>query len=160
MTDFRAGIMTFPPTFQISELWSMREYWFLHSINFPYKHHNILFKFSWNLDFLDHLREKNCFHDCDCLSVAIVVCKHDHFRKHYRIGLPFGKLLEGPIERWNSLTRHFWPTVLVLSIKNVFLQIKNSIFPPNYMRYEQILRNEILYFEEIYKKSYKTKLLI
>ena len=39
-------------------------------------------------------------------------------------------------ENISSLTSHFLPIVLVLSMKSVFVKIKNSIFPPKYTRYD------------------------
>ena len=50
-----------------------------------------------------------------------------------------------------KFVRHFWPTVLVLSIKNGFNKIKKSIFRPNYARYEKILRSKIVHLKKIYK---------
>ena len=56
-------------------------------------------------------------------------------------------------ERTFSLNSHFWRIVLVLSIKNVSVKIKNFIFPIKYTRYGKMLRNKILFFKEIYKFS-------
>ena len=70
-------------------------------------------------------------------------------------------------ERTSSLTSHFWPTVMVLSIKNGFYKTKKSIFRLNYARYEQnirkwncfrtnnaryekMLKSKIVHLEEIY----------
>ena len=36
-------------------------------------------------------------------------------------------------------------------MKNVFVKIINSIFPPKYTRYSKNVKKQILYFEEIYK---------
>ena len=38
-----------------------------------------------------------------------------------------------------------------LFIKNVFLQLENSIFPPKYTRCGKILKSKIVNFEEFYK---------
>ena len=39
--------------------------------------------------------------------------------------------------------------IYFLSIKNVFLKIKKSIFPPKYTRYGKMLRNKLFYFKDI-----------
>ena len=54
-------------------------------------------------------------------------------------------------EKTNSLIRHFLPTVQVLSTKNAFLEIKNSIFRQNSRDTEEMLRDKIVYFEEVIK---------
>ena len=56
------------------------------------------------------------------------------------------------IKNWRSspLTSHFWPTVLVLSIKNGFYKIKKSIFRPNYARYEKMLTSKVIHHKENY----------
>ena len=38
-------------------------------------------------------------------------------------------------ERTSSSISHFWPTVLVVTLKNVFLKIKNLIFLLKYIKY-------------------------
>ena len=68
-------------------------------------------------------------------SVVVVVCKHDNFRRIYQIGFGFGTLLEGTKRKDEFIKQPFFSTVLVLSIKNGFLKINNSIFPPKYTRY-------------------------
>ena len=41
--------------------------------------------------------------------------------------------------------------VLVLSTKDGFYKIEKSIFPPNYARYEKMLRSKIVHLKETYK---------
>ena len=42
----------------------------------------------------------------------------------------------------------------LLSIKNVLIEIKNSVFPTKYTRCEKkMLRNKIVYFKKIYNSS-------
>ena len=57
------------------------------------------------------------------------------------------------VKKWrsSSLASHFWPTVLVLSIKNCFYKIRQSIFRPNYGRYEKRLRNILVHLKQIHK---------
>ena len=72
-----------------------------------------------------------------------IVCKHNNFRKNYWIGLHFCTLLEVPNRKEIS---HFRPTVLVSSIKNVFLKIKKSIFPPKYTEYgKNVMKQNCLF---------------
>ena len=61
----------------------------------------------------------------------------------------FWHFLRPQNERMSSLIIHFWPTVLILSIKNGFLKIKNSIFPLEYT--VKMLRKKIVKFKKIYK---------
>ena len=41
--------------------------------------------------------------------------------------------------------------VLVLSIENGFYKIKESIYRPNYARYEKMLTSKIVHLKQIYK---------
>ena len=52
--------------------------------------------------------------------------------------------------RSSSLASHFWPMVLVLSIKDGFYKIETSIFRPNDARYEKML-SKIIHHKETYK---------
>ena len=56
-------------------------------------------------------------------------------------------LLRAQKERTSSLTRHFWPMVLVLTIINVFVKIKNSIFLPKYTRYGKNIETQNYLFQ-------------
>ena len=59
-------------------------------------------------------------------------------------------------ERMSSLTKHFLPTVLVLSVKNGFLKIKNSIFQSKYTRYGKNFKKQNCVFKidrQIYFRS-------
>ena len=80
--------------------------------------------------FWDSLSENKWFLRL-CLSavVAVGICKHDNFRKNYRIRMRFGKLLEADKKRVYLLTSHSLPTILLLYIENIFQKIWNSIFP-------------------------------
>ena len=40
--------------------------------------------------------------------------------------------------RLTVIASHFWPMVLVLTIKDGFYKIEKSIFRPNYARYEKM----------------------
>ena len=51
----------------------------------------------------------------------------------------------------SSLASHFWPMVLVLSIKDGFYKIEKSIFRPNYASYEKMLTSKIIHLKDSYK---------
>ena len=53
--------------------------------------------------------------------------------------------------RSSSLASHFWPMVLVLSIKDGFYKIEKSIFRLNYAKYKKMLRSKIIHLKETYK---------
>ena len=88
-----------------------------------------------------------------CLSVNLPACIHDNFWGNWLIGLAFIGTLFCSIKRkhTSSLTSHFRPTVLVLSIKNGFYKIKKSIFRSNYARHEKMLTSKIFHLKIIYK---------
>ena len=53
--------------------------------------------------------------------------------------------------------KHFSIKVIsfVLYIKNVFMNNKNLIFPPNYMSYEKTLNSEIVCLTKVYKFTFR-----
>ena len=81
-----------------------------------------------------------------CLSVYTIP-----FERIDRLDWPLVHFFSVKKWRSSSSASHFWPTVLVLSIKNGFYKIKKSIFRPNYARYEKILRCKIVHLKQIYK---------
>ena len=85
-------------------------------------------------------------------SVCLSVCMHDiTFESIDRLDWNLVQLFSVKKWRSSSLASHFWPTVLVLSIKNGFYKIKKSIFQPNYSRYEKMLKSKIVHLKETYK---------
>ena len=89
-----------------------------------------------------------------CLSVSLSVCLSVYTITFERIDrLDWNLVHLFSVKKWrsSSLANHFWPTVLVLSIKNGFYKIKKSIFRPNYSRYEKMLRSKIVHLKETYK---------
>ena len=64
-------------------------------------------------------------------------------------------LLKGQIEKTSSLTSYFWPMVPVLSIKNVFVKIKNSIFPPKYTIYGRNVEKQNSFFQRDLQISWR-----
>ena len=72
------------------------------------------------------------------------------FERIMRLNCALADFFRAEKERTSSLTSHFWPTVMVLSIKNGFYKIKKSIFRPNYARYEKMLRSKIVHLKEVY----------
>ena len=89
---------------------------------------------------------KSRFRKSVCLSVYTIT-----FERIDRLNWNLVHLFNVKKCRSSSLGSHFWPTVLVLSIKNGFYQIKKSIFRPNYSRYEKMLRSKIVHLKETYK---------
>ena len=99
--------------------------------------------------FWDPLNPKKWF-SRRCLSVCLSVYTIT-FERIVRLDWNLVHLLSVKKWRSSSLARHFWPTVLVLSIKNGFYKIKKSIFRPNYSRYEKIFKSKIVHLKQIYK---------
>ena len=58
-------------------------------------------------------------------------------------------------ETYKFSMHHFFigVTTFLLFNKNIFIIIKNSIFPTKYTTYGKMLRNKIVYLKEIYKFS-------
>ena len=99
--------------------------------------------------FWDPLNPKKWF-SRRCLSV----CLSEYtitFKRIDRLDWNLVHLLSVKNWRSSSLASHFWPTVLVLSIKDGFYKIEKSIFRPNYSRYEKMLRSKIIHLKESYK---------
>ena len=87
---------------------------------------------------------KNGFWDGVCLPVCL-------YRRIDRLDWPLLHFFSVKSWRSSSLASHFWPTVLVLSIKNGFNKVKKSIFRPNYARCEKNLKSKIVHLKKIYK---------
>ena len=95
---------------------------------------------------------KNSLYDGVCLSVCLLSSSLNPmitFERIIRLNYVLAHLLRAKEQRTNSLTSHFQPTVLVLSIKNVFLKIKNSISLQNVWDTEKMLRKKIVHFKKI-----------
>ena len=74
---------------------------------------------------------KNNFFESVCLSSV------DTITLDRIIGLNWNSAnrLRAEKDRTSSLASHYWPMVLVLFIKNIFVRIKKSIFPTKYTGY-------------------------
>ena len=115
------------PSFSLLHSYHMRRYWFYVKNDF-----SNFYKIS---TFWDALSQKKWFLRRCLFVVVVVVCKHDNFRRNYQIELKFVTTFEGPKRKNEFFNKPFLTMVLVLSIKNVFVKIKNSIFSQKYMRY-------------------------
>ena len=88
-------------------------------------------------------------------------------KRHQKWKIPFctismrdtKKMLNNKIVRFKKIYKlaldYFFIGVIccLLFIKNVFIKIKNSILPPKYKRYGKMLKNKIVYCNNIYKSS-------
>ena len=73
------------------------------------------------------------------------------FERIYRLDWPMVHFFIVKKWRSSSLASHFWPMVLVSSIKDGFYKIEKSIFRTNYARYEKISQIKIIHLKETYK---------
>ena len=74
--------------------------------------------------------------------VVVVVCKHDNFRKNYRIGLKFWTPFEGPKRKDKFVDQPFSSNGSDFIHKNALVNIKNSIFPPKYTRHGKNVKKQ------------------
>ena len=89
------------------------------------------------------------------VSVCLSVCRFQFvstitFERIDQLDWPLVHLFSVKKWRSSSLASHFWPMVLVLSIKDGFYKILKSIFRPNNARYEKMLRSKIVHLRKIY----------
>ena len=127
---------------------------------------------------------KTGFCECVCLSVCLsVFVSTITFERIDRLDWPLVHFLSVKKWRSSSLASHFWPMVLVLSIKDGFYEIEKSIFRPNYdhflekrtvfilikktllkikscsfrpknARYKKMLASKIVHLKEIYQFAF------
>ena len=127
----------------------------MHTPNSTFLHsHRVKFdplRFHQIFTFWDPLNPKiKVSQKCLCLSVCLSVYTIT-FERIDRLDWNLVHLFSVKKWRSSSLASHFWPTVLVLSIKNCFYKIKKSIFRTNYSRYEKMLKSKIVHLKETYK---------
>ena len=103
---------------------SMRGCWFY--VKNKFRNFHRIFRF-WGL-----LSQKKWIHESVCLSPSSLSVSAITLERIIGLDYTLTQFLRSQKEWMSSFTSHFWPTVLVLSIKNVFLKIKSSIYPPKY----------------------------
>ena len=69
------------------------------------------------------------------LSLSLSSVTAITFERILRLDCALAHFFRAQKQRMSSLTSYFWPTIMVLSIKNGFYKIKQSIFRLNYARY-------------------------
>ena len=117
---------------------------FYDSCPFLHSHHTVFpLVFHQISTFWNPWVRKNCFWDSVCLFVYSIT-----FERINRLDWNLVNFLIIKNWRSSSLASHFWPTVLVLSIKNGFYKIKKSIFRPKYATYEKNVKKQNCSFQK------------